>query len=230
MQPLDYKIYPSLLDAYVWYKKSESPECKQELINKINRVPFESEAADKGTAFNELVDDFGILKVCFTNKDTIKYSGFEFKTEIINQFKSEVAGAVPQQRVEATIETDNGIILLYGYADEILGDTCIDIKTTGKYEFPKYLHNWQHIVYPYCLNQMGIECNNFSYLITDFNNVFKEDYKYQESKVINRLKAELNDFVFFLEMNRHLITDKKIFALDDAEELYHYELDKRVVA
>ena len=28
----------------------------KELIDKINRIPFESEAADKGTAFNELVD------------------------------------------------------------------------------------------------------------------------------------------------------------------------------
>jgi hypothetical protein len=217
MQQPDYKIYPSILDAYAWYKKSESPECKQELIDKINRVPFQSEAADKGTAFNELVD----LKIsepscnlCI-DKDEYGFGPFWFKIPIVETFAEELKGAIPQQRVEATIETDNGLVLLYGYADEILADTCIDIKTTKSYEFPKFMHNWQHVVYPYCLNQMGIECNNFIYLITDFNNIFKEEYKYNPAKQLNRLKAELNDFIFFLDMNKDVITDKKIFAMED---------------
>lgn len=226
-----YNIYPSILDAFAWYKRSENPESKQELIDKINRVPFESEAADKGTAFNELVDDFGVLKVVRTNKGTIKYNGFEFKEDIVLAFKDQVSGAIPQQRVEATIETESGIVFLYGYSDEILGDTCIDIKTTSNYDFPKYLHNWQHVIYPYCLNEMGVECNNFSYLVTDFNNIFKEDYAYH-SDCLSKLKQELVEFIFFLEMNRDKITDKKIFNEEDyyTEQMYHDELDKRVVA
>ena len=74
-----YRIYPSVLDKFqkfldsdlvaeeFWNKDSEgdyklSPEemsvqLEQELLDCINRVPHEpSEAADKGTAFNEVID------------------------------------------------------------------------------------------------------------------------------------------------------------------------------
>ena len=76
MQQPNYRIYATLLDAFwgylnsdvIWDKYwgwSENPphtpeefheQQFQELINRINRKPFDSEAADKGTAFNELVD------------------------------------------------------------------------------------------------------------------------------------------------------------------------------
>lgn len=72
----NYRIYATLLDAFTAYQKcdvsydkyyawSETPEYtpeeweakqRKELIDRINRVPFDSEAADKGTAFNEVVD------------------------------------------------------------------------------------------------------------------------------------------------------------------------------
>ena len=73
-----YRFYPSLLDKFeqylradeqvesFWnidnetgeYKKSPEEieaELKQSLLDTINRVPFESEAADKGTAFNAVI-------------------------------------------------------------------------------------------------------------------------------------------------------------------------------
>lgn len=75
MQP-NYRIYATLLDSYFnylnsdviyerYYGWSENPPCTedefrqkqfQELIDRINRKPFDSEAADKGTAFNEVID------------------------------------------------------------------------------------------------------------------------------------------------------------------------------
>ena len=71
-----YNFYATLLDSFQnyldraelyqkYYCFSETPpytevewdeKMERELIDKINRVPFESEAADKGTAFNEVVD------------------------------------------------------------------------------------------------------------------------------------------------------------------------------
>lgn len=71
-----YRIYATLLDAFgaylnsdvIWDKYwgwSENPphtpeefheQQFQELIDRINRKPFDSEAADKGTAFNEVID------------------------------------------------------------------------------------------------------------------------------------------------------------------------------
>ncbi len=78
-QPLEnvsYRFYATLLDGFqdylnsdiIWEKYwgySENPphtpeEFKekqfQSFIDRINRVPFDSEAADKGTAFNEIID------------------------------------------------------------------------------------------------------------------------------------------------------------------------------
>ena len=76
MKAISYKIYPTLLDCFMCYQDSDviydkywgfsedPPQTPEEfhqlqfqgLIDKINRVPFDSEAADKGTAFNEVVD------------------------------------------------------------------------------------------------------------------------------------------------------------------------------
>lgn len=76
MEQVKFRFYATLLDAYqnyldsdlIWSKYwgwSENPPhtCEefkqmqfQSLIDKINRVPFDSEAADKGTAFNEVID------------------------------------------------------------------------------------------------------------------------------------------------------------------------------
>jgi len=70
-RPLKYRFYATLLDAFQSYLDSDSnferwgkdmtidewrEKCERDLIDKINRVPFQSEAADKGTAFNEVVD------------------------------------------------------------------------------------------------------------------------------------------------------------------------------
>ena len=72
----DYKFYASLLDKFWEYENSDSiweqywgfsenPKCSPEefheekfksLIDSINRVPFDSEAADKGSCLNEIVD------------------------------------------------------------------------------------------------------------------------------------------------------------------------------
>ncbi len=71
-----YRFYATLLDTYMNYVESDAVWDKywgrsdnpphtpeefrqqqfQQLIDRINRVPFDSEAADKGTAFNEVVD------------------------------------------------------------------------------------------------------------------------------------------------------------------------------
>ncbi len=76
LENVSYRFYATLLDGFqdylnsdiIWEKYwgySENPphtpeEFKQKqfqsFIDRINRVPFDSEAADKGTAFNEVID------------------------------------------------------------------------------------------------------------------------------------------------------------------------------
>lgn len=232
MQP-NYKFYPTLLDAFQYYLNSEQESAFEEFINKLNRVPFTSEAAEKGTAFNDLIDTVIIAfrdnDVDFIQSyneigedDKIQWKGFEFKKKIVHQFYYSLKYSYPQVFVKATLPTSKGLVLLYGYIDNTRFGSPVDIKTTGKYEFPKYLANWQHIVYPYCLiHGHGVQPEAaclFSYEVTDFNNIYKEDYMYDEERDLKRLVSHVEHLISFIEQHRHLITDKKLFALDEPKE------------
>ena len=195
-----YRFYPSLLDKFeqylradeqvesFWnvdnetgeYKKSPEEieaELKQNLIDAINRVPFESEAADKGTAFNAVIDCYihkrkhipserepytivgdeetNIIQVDFPTTDIAPTRHFLFdRTWCIEQSKY-FSGALSQVFVSAVLSTRYGAVELYGYIDELLRDIVYDIKTTSKYDFGKYEHGWQRHVYPYCLIASG---------------------------------------------------------------------------
>ena len=52
---------------------------------------------------------------------------------------------------------------------------------------------------------------DFEYLVTDFKGVYKEAYAYMAKLDIPRLREVCERFIEFLESNRELITDKKIF-------------------
>lgn len=104
-----YRIYPSVLDKFqkfldsdlvaeeFWNKDSEgdyklSPEemsvqLEQELLDCINRVPHEpSEAADKGTAFNEVID-------CIIEHHPCEREDMEIRTDM----ETEVGGPCKQE-------------------------------------------------------------------------------------------------------------------------------------
>lgn len=251
MQQPEYKFYATLLDAFTNYLKSdaiyerywgfsENPQYTPEefrqlqyekLINTINRVPFDSEAADKGTAFNEVIDCMienrksDIVKVERLFSDTADgrqtvtglramYNNrqFDFPVSLCREFAEYYKGALTQQRVEAILPTCFGNVLLYGYIDELLPMSVHDIKTTGSYYVGKFKDHWQHIVYPYCLMQNGSDVRMFEYNITDFRNTYTETYTFVPERDIPILANHCEDFIRFLNDNRDLITDKKIFG------------------
>lgn len=251
MQQPEYKFYATLLDAFTNYLKSdaiyerywgfsENPQYTPEefrqlqyekLINTINRVPFDSEAADKGTAFNEVIDCMienrksEIVKVERLFSDTADgrqtvtglratYNNrqFDFPVSLCREFAEYYKGALTQQRVEAILPTCFGNVLLYGYIDELLPMSVHDIKTTGSYYVGKFKDHWQHIVYPYCLMQNGSDVRMFEYNITDFRNTYTETYTFVPERDIPILANHCEDFIRFLNDNRDLITDKKIFG------------------
>lgn len=226
-----YKIYPTLLDAFQYYLESEAEDALEQLLNKINRVPFTSEAAAKGTAFNNLID--ALIDACqhsnlneiyktylaTPNEGKIFYEGFEFKRYIVEHFFEALKYSNTQVFTKAMLDTRFGEVELYGFIDNLLWGSPSDIKTTSRYEFPKFLGNWQHLVYPYCLIRgTGVMPNSaciFSYRITDFNNIAREDYIYVEERDLPKLRSFIEHFIDFLEANRDKITDKKVFALDE---------------
>lgn len=242
---IKYKFYATLLDKFQSYISSsdlyqqfwgfsENPtkteeEYEQEqfisLIDTINRVPFDSEAADKGTAFNEVVDciienrtsDKMEIKSYKESNEiwaTYKNQLFKFPMSLCIEFATYYKGALTQQNVEGILETKYGNVKVYGYIDELMPFKIADIKTTSKYFAGKYRKNWQHIVYPFCLNQNGILITEFEYAITDFKNSWTELYNFRAEIDTPKLVEHCEMLIEFLEQNKVLITNTKIFGND----------------
>ncbi|MDE6651394.1 MAG: HNH endonuclease [Paramuribaculum sp.] len=275
-----YRFYATLLDCYqnyidsdiIWEKYwgfSENPphtpeefrqQQFQQLIDRINRVPFDSEAADKGTAFNEVIDCMvehrksdkvlmerivepevithvmGEVDNCdpderwadveyIDNPYAGKVTGvrayynnrvFEFDIKLCREFAAYFKGALTQQFVSAILPTDLGSVEVYGYIDELMPLSTHDIKTTGKYEVGKFKRNSQHLVYPYCLYSDGSDVRLFEYNVAEIDkygrwHTFTETYAFSPERDIPILKERCEGLIQFLEENKHLITDKKIF-------------------
>lgn len=250
---ISYKLYPSLLDAYqeyldseaIWeryYGWSDNPPCSPEefqqkqyqgLLDKINRVPFDSDAADKGTAFNEVIDCMVLgrnsKRIAVTKvqgvKDKVvglevayKEKTFYFPLALCQEFANYYKGAVTQQFVEATIPTIFDDVLLYGFVDYIMPFCIHDLKTTSSYSVGKFKKHWQHIVYPYCLYKSGCDVQMFEYNVAEigksYYRTYTETYCFKEDRDIPKLSECCEDFIRFLQDNREKITDKKIFNLE----------------
>ena len=245
-----FKFYATLLDAFTGYLRSDAiyerywgfsenpPHTPDEfrdkqfqsLIDTINRVPFDSEAADKGTAFNEVIDCLienrnsdKVIVEKIPSDDGTKVSlratynsrQFVFPVSLCREFANYYKGALTQQRVEAILPTCFGNVLIYGVIDELMPMSVHDIKTTGSYFVGKFKDHWQHMVYPYCLMQNGSDIRLFEYNITDFKSTYTESYTFVPERDIPILTNHCEEFIRFLNDNRDLITDKKIFAEDE---------------
>jgi hypothetical protein len=200
LQP-DYKFYPSLLDAYRWYQQSESDTAEQELIDKINRVPFKSEAADKGTWLNDLID-LSLKGERF---------GLNYLTGVAADIYYRLKGSARQVYTSMTTEVDGNIVEIYGYIDYVKEDSVIDLKTTASYELGKYKNSLQLHFYPVSLINEGNEINKFEFLVTDFQNIYSEVYMVNYHTSLYILHEACRELIRFLELRKDLITDKKIF-------------------
>lgn len=242
--------FQNYLDSELTYSKfwgnSEDPtktedeyerECYLQLIDKINRVPMtweNSEKADRGTAFNEIVDciiqnrksdkmDISSDAERQTITANFNNRSFEFPISVCREFSNYFSGAVPNVYCEAILPTKYGDVRLYGYIDELMPTSIHDIKTTGKYTAGKFRNNWQHVIYPYCLHESGSPEMIFEYnvlLIKETRlgvsyETFTETYNYRHDRDRARLIEICEKFIEFFEEpnNRLLITDKKIFGL-----------------
>lgn len=229
------------VDDYILTPDEMQDKIENELIDFINRVPHEpSEAADKGTAFNEVIDCLIANRPCGIEGMTIEkvdlglhvsYHGFEwlFDLDFCREFADNLSESVSQLHVSSTIETDCGLVELYGYIDEYRLNQVIDLKTTGNYEFLKFERKWQRHVYPYCLVENGNEVQGFEYRVVVwkggtktspalYGNVIPEFYTYEHEQTKVELKGMLEHFIGWLEANADRITDKKIFGIIDEEK------------
>ena len=217
-------------------------EREQDLLDLINRVPREPiEAADRGTAFNEIVDCI-LLNVPSTREDVkitsrtigeihpylhafINCFEFDFDKYMCQDVAKDMSGSILQHLCEGVLKTCYGDVQLYGYADYIFPDKVVDLKTCGRYDFGKYQHNWQKELYPYCLVQSGDmqECTMFEFYVVQMKNptkerplitgnIYKEPYNYNHAEATVRLRQFTERFIEWLEEHRSQITNEKIFG------------------
>lgn len=180
-----YKIYPTLLDSFEWWRGAETEEdAKQreaELVAKLNREYQEpSYAASRGTALNNCVDavlqgtkvDVPLERLeCDASESGVYRDGtpevpvlytfvdgfkFVFSEELVLSIADHVGDAVVQPLLVATLDTCYGEVELYGFADYINVDTIIDLKSTNDYTVGKYRDHWQHRVYPLLAVRSGM--------------------------------------------------------------------------
>jgi hypothetical protein len=178
---------------------------------------------DAGTAFNEVVDcivlnkksDRMDMESCGESGTvTVRYNErtFIFPVSLCREFAAYYKGAIPQVYTEALLPTQYGNVLLYGYIDFLMPSH--DIKTTSKYSAGKYRRNWQHVVYPYCLNQSGNSVRDFEYniaVLTGAGGTYTEYYGYTPERDVPRLTECVEGLIEFILLHGDLITDKKIF-------------------
>lgn len=213
-------------------------EREKELLDAINRVPHAPiEAADRGTCFNALIDYSanGIFtpgleissRFCKNNYNTYtaKMNGFEFvfNAHDVDVYAKDYVGATSQYLCKGILPTKYGDVQLYGYADEIIRDRVVDIKTTTRYNFGKFEHGWQKEVYPYCLvasgDMTGVTAFDYDVYILSarvgepfFAQRYRETYDYNHKKTTCKLTAFVETFIEWLELHKMEIADEKIFA------------------
>lgn len=228
----DYKLTPDEI-----YVKLEA-----DLIDSINRVDGRfGEAAEKGTAFNEVVDCL-VEKRKSSRKDckiysTTNVSGikviraeindftFDFDIQLCKDVAGYFEGSVTQFLAEATMGTSYGNVLLYGYIDEWVGNKMFDIKTTGRYSWGKFEHGWQRHVYPWCVIESGMATcvDQFEYLIVEWayqrkgeplkaKGIYRETYTYSHEESGRKIREMLESFISWLERRKDYIQDKRIFG------------------
>lgn len=214
----DYRFYATLLDAFTWYQASENENAEQEFLDKINRVPVTDpkalERMNKGTAMNDLIDELienGMPEIW---PPITSFGGFDFETSVVTELGLYLIGSTPQHYTETTIDVNGKSVTLYGYIDYVREAKCIDLKTTSSYDLGKYKGSMQRHLYPFSLSKEGVAVEEFEFLVTDFNSVFKEPYLVDLVESEGILKNLCAQLISFIESKKHLITDKKIFGLE----------------
>lgn len=254
---VSYRVYATLLDAWQNYLdtpqiydkyygfSNEPPYTLEEfwvkqhasLIDKINRVPFTSEAASKGTAFNAVIDTLitgqldekvKMSKELDENNNPLAIQAeldgftFHFPYEICKEFALYYKGAIPQVRVCAMLDTMYGDVEVYGFIDELMPFSVHDIKTTANYSASKFKHHSQHLVYPYCLIQNGSDIRTFEYNVAEIDKygrwqTFTETYVFDPDRDIPILRERCEGLIEFLLQNRKFCTDRRIFGGENPE-------------
>ena len=188
--PIEYRFYPSLLNTYSRFLQGKIS--KQELIDRINRVPIpQTEAQLRGVSFEDAV---------------LKGIGEDqFDTNILAEVRQRLPKPIVQTQVYCQYQIND--VLIYGFVDVLGRKEALDLKTTSHYEANRFQQDHQNFYLP-ALYARGVK--QMRYLITDFVQVYEEVY--ETNLDFEGQLEEVYSFKSFLSEHRDLITDAKVFS------------------
>lgn len=207
---VDYAIYPSLLDAYLRYKRNDDEETFISLFNRINKVPQDEvpEHVLKGIEFENLVNALVVDGL----PDDFYDAGDNDLTPLARKMAGKLEKSSAIQKYEETIlVTPYGNIKLYGIIDFDFPEMITDLKTVVSYSYGKYKDYCQHQCYSLIRHQNGNPINAFKYLITDFKKVYQETY-IPTQIMYDKLMFTIYEFIAFINHFKKFITNQKIFG------------------
>ena len=188
----------------------------EDLINQINRVPFPTtEAMQRGNDFETDVELMAVHGHDSWKHPALPYSpncvnkktgqtNFEY-IEVLKEVVDCLPWAFTTQKLASRVHKN---IEFYGKIDFAGVGKIIDTKFTSQYQFPKFKNSFQNL-YLWATQNEGFR--SMEYLVTTGKIVYKESYglDYNFAELLEQMEM----FVEFVEHNRHLISDKKIFNL-----------------
>ncbi len=203
-----YNFSPSLINDFISYVNEEGFERDGEfipfidqntLIRRINKYPSAmNDGAKKGIDFENVLLG-GSARF-----------GYDFDEDLLNTVRSYLPKYYSKQLwVEAELKDLKTKI--GGYCDIVGGGEIIDIKTTSTYTFPKFLQSAQ-LLYMLALRECGVD--KMSFLITNFNDVFKEDYTVNNVN-FSSIYEYIERLQVFINSNLNKITNLKVIGREN---------------
>lgn len=152
----------------------------------LNREPTEtSEAMQNGIDFENIVTDIVTLDPI---PDAV---GNHMWFEAANKIAQTVRGGQLQLSCSQTVQIRGMDIFMYGRLDALKAGSIYDIKFSKSYERGKYFDSTQHMMYM----DLVPSADQFSYLISNGNDVWTETYRRDECKSIIPVIADFLDWL-----------------------------------
>lgn len=211
---MDYKyaFYPTLLDSYFRYKRSEDELSFIQLFDKINKVEQElDEERLKGIAFEGLINEMVCGPITpIAVDDVYEYEEFNFSEDLVNKIYNKLKRcSTIQSYKEKIIDTPKGKVKIYGVFDYEFPQMMADLKTTKSYSYGKYENNMQHK-----FTALSTDLKEFNYIATDFEYMFTENY-WLTDKVRKQAIDDIVEFIEFIEYFKKYITNGKLFGCNN---------------
>lgn len=171
-----YLLTHSLLSSWLYAMKSSPYEdltserdAYGDFLKTLRREPTETtQAMQNGIDFENMVTD--IVNGADVDSEEKWYNAASTVAKIVR-------GGQLQYKAKKRITVSGIPILLYGRLDVLKAGEIIDIKFSSGYERGKYFDSTQHPVYL----ELIPEAYQFTYLITNGSDVWKETYRREET-------------------------------------------------